>query len=200
MLPTYTLRRIDRATLDWTSIPTLTLTHCPWLTPAPVGAYAQACHDGENIYVRMQADEVNIRAELTHELDMICEDSCLEFFLAPDAADVRYLNFEWNLNGALYLGFGARGETRVRQIVQDREALFMPRPFRTATGWGVEYRIPASFIAMYFPGFELSGESHANFYKCGDKTVQPHYLAWNIPQTVVPKFHTREAFGRVVFE
>ena len=83
---------------------------------------------------------------MTGKLDAVCTDSCLEFFLAPWSEDARYFNFEFNPLGALYLGFGGERATRVRQVVKDAEKSFAPKPFFTAEGWGIEYRIPVSFL------------------------------------------------------
>lgn len=185
--------------IDWAAVPALTLAHAPWLPPCDVRAIAQVCHDGQTLYLRMQAAESPVRAQLTGPLAPVCEDSCLEFFLAPDADDPRYLNFEWNPNGALFLGFGAQRETRVRQIVSDPDALLAPRPFATAQGWGIEFRVPASFVRLYMPGFALRGACDANFYKCGDRTAQPHYLAWAPLSSDQPDFHRRGDFGRLWF-
>ena len=196
--PVFSVPRMEKP--DWAIAPAVKLTHQPWLAPCDVGAKAQLCHDGERLHVRMTAKESEVRATLTGETDMVCEDSCLEFFLAPDPADKRYFNFEWNPLGTLYLGFGAERGTRVRQLVRDKDALFAPRPFRTADGWGIEFAIPASFIALYFPGFALRGEAAGNFYKCGDRTERPHYLAWAKLTSDHPDYHRRQDFGALRFE
>lgn len=198
MKPTYIVKKAD--TPDWTKIEAAALAHQPWLEPNDVQAYAQLCHDGEKLYVRMTAKERNIRATLTDPLSMVCNDSCLEFFFAPDAADSRYLNFEWNPLGTLYLGFGGARETRVRQIVTDADALFAPKSFRMDGGWGIEFEISAEFVRRYFPAFLMSGEAAGNFYKCGDETETVHYLAWSDLTSDTPDYHRRGDFGRLVFE
>ena len=43
-------------------------------------------------------------------------------------------------------------------------------------------------------------EMRANCYKCGDCTVQPHYLAWNPPTSENPDFHRPQDFGALIFE
>ena len=194
---TYTVKRVTAP--DWDAVPAVTLTHQRWLPPCDIAAKAQACHDGERLFVRMEARERDIRATLTGPLEPVCQDSCLEFFFAPDPADKRYFNFEWNPLGTLYLGFGAERGSRVRQLVRDKDALFAPRPFRTADGWGIEFAIPASFIALYFPGFALRGEAAGNFYKCGDRTERPHYLAWAKLTSDHPDYHRRQDFGTLRF-
>ena len=39
----------------------------------------------------------------------------------------------------------------------------------------------------------------ANFYKCGDLTVNKHYLAWQPVGTERPDYHRPEYFGPMVF-
>jgi len=194
----YIVKKVE--TVDWNGIPEVELAHTPWLAPCDIGAKAQACHDGETLYVRMQAKESAIRATLTGPLEQVCNDSCLEFFFAPLADDKRYFNFEWNPLGTLYLGFGAERNTRVRQIVKDTKELFDPKPFKTEDGWGVEFSIPASYIRLYMPEFALAGEAACNFYKCGDKTEVQHYLAWKQLTGEHPDYHRRQDFGTIVFE
>lgn len=185
---------------DWAHVPAVSLEHAPWLLPCDIEAKAQLCHDGERLYVRMQAKEREIRAELTGALDQVCNDSCLEFFFAPDTQDERYFNFEWNPLGTLYLGFGGKRETRVRQIVRDAGELLNPTPFKTEDGWGIEFSIPAQFVRMYFPEFALEGEAAGNFYKCGDQTIVPHYLAWSPLTSEKPDYHRRQDFGKLIFK
>lgn len=180
---------------DWDTVPVVELRHTGWLADTPVRAWAQLCYDDHGFWVRMEAEEAPVRATLREPLDQICNDSCLEFFLAPDPNDPRYLNFEFNPLGSLYLGFGSTRPTRVRQIVGDAAALFRPAPFFTEGGWGIVYCIPFDFIRNYFPYFVPEGELAGNFYKCGDLTPQPHYLAWAPLHTDTPDFHRRADFG-----
>lgn len=184
---------------DWERVSEAPLCHAPWLAPCDVAAWAQACYNEEGLYVRMRARERDIRAELTDPLSQVCEDSCLEFFFAPDARDARYFNFEWNPLGTLYFGFGGARKTRVRQIVPDVRALFSPETFTTQDGWGVTFSIPARLIRIYFPSFAWDGEAAGNFYKCGDGTRTPHYLAWSPLTSSVPDYHRRQDFGRLAF-
>lgn len=198
MKPEYVIKRMNAP--DWNAVPEVRLVHQPWLEPCGISAKAQVCHDGEKIYVRMTAKEEAIRATLSGPLEQVCSDSCLEFFFAPLPGDERYFNFEWNMLGALYLGFGGKRDTRVRQIVKDAKALFDAKPFRTQDGWGIEYAIPAAFVRMYMPEFALCGEAACNFYKCGDLTEKPHYLAWANLTSERPDYHRRQDFGTLIFE
>ena len=194
----YVVKRV--AEVDWEQVPAVELEHTGWLESCAVAAKAQACHDGENLWIRMEAKESPIRATLTGKLDAICTDSCLEFFFAPDPELPHYFNFEFNPLAALYLGFGAERATRVRQIVRDVNVSFAPKPFFTEDGWGIEYKIPRSFLRVYDPDFEFSGKKYGNFYKCGDNLPNPHFLSWNKIDFPRPNFHLPEFFGEVVFE
>ncbi len=198
MEPTYVVKRV--AEVDWEQIPAVELEHTGWLESCAIAAKAQACHDGENLWIRMEAKEAPIRATLTGKLDAICTDSCLEFFFAPDPELPHYFNFEFNPLAGLYLGFGAERATRVRQIVRDVNVSFAPKPFFVEGGWGIEYKIPLSFMRVYYPNFEFSGKKYGNFYKCGDMTEIPHYLAWAPLSSETPDYHRRQDFGVLVFE
>ena len=183
---------------DWSVPARVALTHTGWLPPCPVAAWFQACHDGETLYLRLEAEEDPVRATLTGPLEQVSRDSCLEFFFAPEDG-ARYFNFEFNPLGTLCLGFGETRPGRVRQVPGDL-AQFQIEPFTTPKGWGVTFAVPAAFVRLYFPAFILSGEAAANFCKCGDDTLTPHYLAWTPLTSPVPDFHRRQDFGRLIFE
>ena len=186
------------AGVDWSVPERAPLSHTGWLPPCPVKAWFQACHDGEHLYLRLEAEEHPVHATLIGPLDQVCRDSCLEFFFAPDGGE-RYFNFELNPLGTLCLGFGAGRSARVRQVPRDL-GQFQIEPFTTPKGWGVTFAVPADFVRLYFPAFALSGEAAANFYKCGDDTPTPHYLAWSPLTSPAPDFHRRQDFGRLIFE
>ena len=196
----YRVKRIEA--VDWTEIPCVELRHQPWLTPCDIEAKAQMCHDGENLYVRMEAKEKNIRAELNGPLDPICCDSCMEFFFRPVEGDLRYFNLEINPNGQMYIGFGPNMPKLVRLALQDEDALLQKKWNYTEDGWEVFYTFPAEVIRVFFPGYELKSgmKIYANSYKCGDETVKPHFIAWNPIDVVVPSFHEPEHFGLMILE
>ena len=91
-------------------------------------------------------------------------------------------------------------QLRVRLCHKSERETFRPVCTRTTDGWTAEYRIPLSFLRILYPEFSLrSGVSfRANCYKCGDKTVHPHFLAWNAVETAAPDFHRPEFFGKMI--
>ena len=159
-------------------------------------------HDGQNLYVRFDTWEEEVRATYTVPNDPVCRDSCVEFFFCPDPNSDRYFNFEWNPDGGLYLGLRSGHELYVRLQPEDPVALFEYRSQRTDDGWEIFYKIPLSFINLIFPEFQLASGTafRANCFKCGDRTVQPHYLSWNPCTSDYPRFHRVCDFGLMILE
>lgn len=197
-MKTYTIRAAAGEP-GWAAVPRLEAGSVLWLPDAGIRAFGQFCHDAGNLYVHLRAKERDIRAEYTAPLSPVCTDSCLEFFFMPEDGD-RYFNFEINPNGCLLAGFGRGRADRVFLHREDMRELFGIRTARTPDGWEVFYRIPLSFLRLFWPGFTFAGTLRANVYKCGDLTVREHYLSWNPVTSQAPDFHRPQDFGRMVFE
>ena len=183
---------------DWESLASMPVDRVLWTEDAGVRARGQFCHDGHNLYIHMSATEEAIRAEYTAPGSPVHEDSCLEFFFLPAGGD-RYFNFEINPNGCLHAQLGTGRNGRTELAGEDAKAFFDIRTGRTEDGWEVFYRIPLDFIRRYYPDFRFEGEMTANLYKCGDKTVKPHYLSWSPVELDTPDFHRPEFFSRIRF-
>ncbi len=196
---TYTIVKVSEKT-DWDKVNTLAIDNLHWTDSCDISAWAKICYDAENLYVRLWAKEAEIRAEYTTQTGMPCEDSCLEFFFAPAADDTRYMNFEFNPNGASWIGI-AHGRDDAVRILTD-VSMFDPRPIRTEDGWQITYKIPLSFLRLFVPQtvFASGVKIRANCYKCGDLTKHPHYLAWNPVDHPTPEFHSYAHFGEMTFE
>ena len=181
----------------WEDVERLEISENLWLLPADIAAWAQIAHTDDALLVRLTARESAVRAEESGPLGHPCEDSCLEFFFRPVADDPRYVNIEFNPAGCLFLGLGD-GHFRTRLLPE--QDWFEPAPFKTPDGWGVEYRVPCAFVRTLFPGFSPAPGHviRANCYKCGDRTKQPHYLAWNPVTSETPNFHRPQDFGEMV--
>lgn len=202
MCRSYTIYMLEEAP-NWDEIPVAGIDQALWLPNPGIHAWAQVCCFDEALHVRLFAREQSPLARFTGLYDMVCLDSCLEFFLCPLRNDSRYFHFEFNPNGALYLGFGHGREDGVRQIVQDGDVLFCVQKFMENDNWGISFRIPFSFIRLYMPEFSIRNglRMSGNFYKCGDETQTPHYLAWNRVKSLSPDFHRTEDFGTLlIFE
>ena len=186
---------------DWSDIPVIPIDEHLETPGVDIEATAQICYDEEALYVRLTAKEKHIRAEYIEPLDMPCEDSCLEFFFCPMEGDNRYFNIEFNPNCCMYLGLGSCLQDLVR-LFPAWENVLCPQATRTSDGWEIMYQVPVSFVRRFFPEFQLeSGKIiRANFYKCGDLTVQEHELCWNRLAEDEHDFHRPCDFGVLVLE
>ena len=196
-MKSYTLKKISGAP-NWDAIPALDI-DVPYRTPADIQAWAKLCWDETGIHVNLRAREEHIRCEETGALPMICNDSCLEFFIRPTES-MAYFNFEFNLACGLWLGHGLNVNDLVRLVVSDEKELFNPQSYRTDDGWGITFHVPFTFIQHFFPDFKAYEglQFYGNCYKCGDLTVQEHYLSWNPIELPKLTFHAPQFFGRMI--
>lgn len=194
----YTVKKINGAP-NWDTIEKAPIDHLLWTENCDIQAWAQVCWDEKGLYIRQTAKEAIVRAELEGPLARVCNDSCLEFFLRPTEA-MHYLNFEFNPNASLYLGFRTGRANAVRLIPEKYLEQFAPKAERTADGWELCYHIPFAFIQLFFPQWEAKAglKMYANFYKCGDETPNPHYLAWSPINSATPEFHRPQDFGTLI--
>jgi hypothetical protein len=196
----YTIKKIE-GTPDWNAVPVMPMDCLMWTDSTEVAAQTQICWDAENLYIRQQAWEKNIRAEESGPMCMPCLDSCMEFFFRPTRRDA-YINVEIHPNKAIYLGYGPEPKHPIRLQISKVEELFDSQVEFTEDGWVLRYRIPFAFIRWFFPEFEAKEGTvmHGNAYKCGNKTVQKHFLAWNPIGDDVRTFHCPQYFGELIFD
>jgi hypothetical protein len=116
------------------------------------------------------------------------------------------MNFETNCIGAMVASRRLGRAEEVTPLPAEEMALIKRRctyprvPFAEKDGlfeWQVELQIPLSLIFRdrqpVFPQI-----LKANFYKCADKTKQPHFLSWQPIRLPKPDFHRPEFFGEIV--
>lgn len=188
--------------VDWGKLPRIAIDAPIAASDSPATAYAQICATEDALLLHLSATEPEIRAVETSPLAETCEDSCLEFFFRPMEKDMRYFNMEFNPNTCMFLGFGSCIEDVLRIVPEpeQKQQLFCPKVVRREDGWEIFFRVPYSFVRGFFPEFEIApGKSlFCNFYKCGEKLQQPHYLTWNpIMRQGRSRFHTPAEFGRL---
>lgn len=185
---------------DWNTVPVMPIDNHLWGEPLDISAQAQICWDENALYIRQEAVEKYIRMEENGPMAPVCDDSCMEFFFRPTER-MDYFNIEINPNRAIFLGFGTGLEDLIRLQPRKVQDLFQIQTQLTETGWVLTYRVPFAFIRRFFPEFqaEVGGHIYANAYKCGDKTVKDHYLAWNPIEWFEPAFHRPEQFGCLTF-
>jgi hypothetical protein len=160
----------------------------------------------KEIFLKYYVKEDYFKAEKTETNQMVCEDSCVEFFVSPED-DGIYYNFEFNGIGTCLLGTGTGREnstrtnpsiiSRIRRLssvgeqpVEQREGAFE---------WTITVAIPVE-VFFHHKIEDLKGKTFmANFYKCGDMLKVPHYVTWNPVGTENPDYHQPRYFGMLKF-
>lgn len=176
----------------------------PWSAEFPYKPKVDfaVAHDGLRLFIRFDVEEKNVKAVTTKSNGPVWEDSCAEFFVrVPGSA--FYYNFETNCIGA---GLAAKrtsrsdcvhfGEDKMSQIVRRSSLPFSPVDAGPGK-WSLELEIP---FALFCESEAVPQVLEANFYKCGDKTAEPHFLSWSPIDTPSPDFHRPEFFGRLILE
>lgn len=154
--------------------------------------------------VRMTSREASPRATQTEPNSSVCEDSCLEFFadFQPDAPGSGYLNFECNALGTMLCCYGRPSGSGAKRVPVLKLGCPHPQPrvIRTETAWGWELFIPLSMLRTIYgtADFHLCDTIRGSFYKCGDRTEQPHYGSYTRIDWPTPNFHRPESFAEMV--
>jgi hypothetical protein len=163
-------------------------------------------YSNNEIFLKYYITENYFKAEKTESNEMVCEDSCVEFFVSPEDDGVYY-NIEFNAIGTCLLGTGfdrATSERAEPEIISKIRRLTSAglKPFKEKTGentWTITIAIPFEVFFRHQIK-NLKGKSfRANFYKCGDKLSVPHYVTWNPIGTPNPDYHQPGYFGELRF-
>ncbi len=158
------------------------------------------------IYIKYDVREAHVKAEKSRTNEMVCEDSCVEFFVSP-SDDGIYYNFEFNPIGTVLMGsgHGRHDSARAGASIVDgirRLTTMGNQPFAEISGdirWSLVVAIPLKTF-LHHRVESLAGKSfRANFYKCGDKLSNPHFVTWNPVGTENPDYHRPEYFGILKF-
>lgn len=172
----------------------------PWFTNGYMPKTAvELSYDAEELELHFISEEQELRAvETENNTDIYC-DSCMEMYaqFCP-SQDENYINFEINPNGAIYCSRGSTRENCVK-IASDRIDAFRGSTRIHKDFWEAWIHIPVAFLKEEFPGYvqEEGVIIRANFYKCGDKTKQPHFGCWKNIEWPEPDFHRPEYFGEI---
>lgn len=166
-----------------------------------------AAHSGTAVYLDFLVRCNYLRAENYTDNAPVSEDSCVEFFVAPDPSSPGdYFSIGINCIGAVRATFhSACGASRLCTAEElagiRRYASVGTRPFREVEGsfiWSVTVAIPLSLLGLEYKGEPLAMKG--NFNKCAALTSQPHYLSWAPIASEHPDFHRPEAFAPIVLQ
>ena len=162
---------------------------------SPYNTFAKLVHSDEGITAKLTTDEWPLRITATKNNDSVCIDSCMEFFFIPNTVDKEYFNFEMN-PAAILLSCIGEGRGERRRIDISGKGVEITTSVKGGEGWSVMAYIPYSFLLEHYSCVEK--EMRANFYKCGNDTVIPHYSTWNPIETPKPDYHRPEYFGKII--
>lgn len=163
-------------------------------------------YSDNEIFLKYYINERYFKAQMTESNQMVCEDSCVEFFVSPED-DGIYYNLEFNGIGTCLLGSATERENCVRanpEIISKirRVSSAGEKPFREKVGeniWTITIAVPFE-VFFHHKIRDLKGKTFkANFYKCGDMLSVPHYVTWNPVGTEKPDYHQPEYFGLLKF-
>ena len=146
----------------------------------------------------------------------VWEDSCCEFFCQPEN-DGTYYNVECNCMGTLLMGFGSSRDGRQLAPKETLKSIrrwssLNPEPISNCDNTHIDKRtlplqkqkgkpwqlaLVVPFTAFFRHNITMKKGKiiRANFYKCGDKLPNPHFLAWNDISLPHPNFHCPDHFG-----
>jgi hypothetical protein len=184
-------------------LPKQAIAYAPWADGKPLPRVAfSIAHGLESIYLKYYVTEPALRAEHLNINDPVYEDSCVEVFIAFDD-DASYYNLEFNCIGNC---LGQYGDSKAGRAFLPAELLSQIRhqtQIRSSVAgqisWELTLCIPVRIFNRH-PGMALSGRRvRANFYKCGDKLPDPHYLSWNNIVAARPEFHLIDFFREIAF-
>ena len=124
---------------------------------------------------------------------------------------MRYFNLEINCGGTPLMHYNIIPRKEVENLkIEDIEKIeiahslpqIVDPEIREKITWTLEYRIPIDVLRKYSNITQPKAGIiwRGNFYQCGDKTSNPHYLTWSIVDNNKPDFHLPQFFGILKFE
>ena len=180
--------------VDWDKVEKANIDKFGWGYEYNPLTYAQGVWCDEGLCVKMTSYEKNPRATLTEFMDMVCNDSCLEFFFSGDGE--AYCNCECNPLGTQHTSCGAPGSRQSIDKVTDVPTV---TPEISEDKWSVLIVFSKKAFEE-LTGLEMKKGTifTGNFYKCGDECEQLCYGMWNEVKTEKPSFHEPSYFGELV--
>jgi hypothetical protein len=175
----------------------------------------RALHDSTNLFVRFDVDDRYVISRATDYQDMVCFDSCVEFFFRPKV-DRGYFNLEIDCGGTALWHYGEdQGVTDIHllrrtplsaehgrklKVCLSMGAVVFPERAEP-TRWSIGCCIPLSVVAQYVGamGDTRNWRWDGNFYKCADRCSHPHWASW-APMPERLNFHQPGTFRPILFE
>lgn len=172
-------------------------------------------HNGDDIMVYFDVQDKYVRIVHAAINTMVCEDSCVEFFLQPVDLAKGYINIEANAGGVIHSShirnwtrapggfsdFNYISKDEIRRITTKGNLPAQIDPEDpNLTHWWMIFRVPRAYLENVFgPLGTFSGQTwRGNFFKCADCSSRPH---WGSLMPIGPElnFHLPQNFGSITF-
>lgn len=231
------IKKISGLTLDgeaaledaFSSLEPMKVSCCNWPDRFPYTPKVELrmFHTGDRLFVRFDVTEDYTAALVGEDNGEVWTDSCVEFFIQPDAgyplkpddenersnarkyAPGIYYNFETTCIGTMLLGArrsrvdAELAPEEVLNSVARRTSLPRGETFAEKEGenkWSLILSIPPTALFRHDIHDWSGVKARINAYKCGDGLTHPHFLSWQPVLTEEPDFHRPEFFAEVRFE
>ena len=198
----YTIKRTDHRIdsiwdANWALAEVADVQTCPWADrKGDMQMQARILYDDYGMYVRLETDEKMPIATQTEQNSPVCNDSCMEFFVSPNENDARYVNFEFNAYGTMYMAVRESRNVYFHPV-EDRR-YFEVQSYVDNKRWVLQFVIPFAFTDKYFGTHTKA--MRGNLYKCGEKNGQKHNATYYLVDTERPDYHLPQFFGPFVLE
>ena len=199
----YIIKRTQ--TKDFSNIEKAMIDNLHWGGEYKPECFAQVIFiEGEGFCARLYAKESD--PLMTYKQgdfsDDVCDDSCMEWFIDFKPGNPEgYFNLEGTACAALNAGVGTGRHGRI-PLHEKIGMLPEVTAGRDGEFWWVEYYLPMDLIEKVFGEIDTGSGAvyRGNFYKCGELTEQPHYLAWAPIDLPEPDYHCPDFFGEFIME
>ena len=159
----------------------------------------------KDLYLHYFVRGLSLRAMADEDGEYVHPDSCVEFFMRK-ADELFYTNFEFNCIGTC---LAARGQDRHNRTPFTSNEYKKIRRYTTVQretfeekkgiyAWDLTVAIPLELMGL--DASNMPDKICGNFYKCADKTANPHYVTWNPINLPAPDYHCPEHFGEISFK
>ena len=202
-METYTIRRLKEK--NFSGIEKAYIDKLLWGGTYRPECFAQLVFvEGEGFYAKMSVKEseplTTYRAG--DFSDDVCDDSCMEWFIDFLPGNKNgYINFEGTAVAAMNCGVGKDRNARIpiNEMIGELPEL---QAGRDGDFWWIEFFVSLDVIKKVFGDVEFTSgaEYRGNFYKCGELTEDPSYLAWSYIDLPGPDYHCPEFFGKFIME
>jgi hypothetical protein len=199
--------RMEEMSIALDKLEHYSINQLPWpeFSYRPLVSFSIA-HTEDCILLKYFVQEKTIRVVHHTDNSPVHEDSCVEFFIAFDP-DEKYYNLEFNCEGTCLFGFGKKDSHRKlleADIIQKIKRLATIKTDidgkNDSINWELTLMIPVEVFIYNKINSLKERRCKVNFYKCGDKLPEPHFLSWEDLKASSPDFHLPEFFGDAYFE